>query len=183
MVTLGLVFHFHGSVMGEGAVAKYFADSSPRGLGMVALALTQPSHFVVFVLVMAVLAGWGRWRDGVLLFVVLVAVAFGNDAVLKPLVGRVKGSGLAFPSGHMVAACLSSVALCLVLAWRWPERAFWKIGLGVGASYALVVAWWLLSKRYHYPADVVGSVCVGVLSAGFVVWVRSRLGRGVVAKS
>jgi membrane-associated phospholipid phosphatase len=176
LLGLSIALHLHQALPGERAVADALASTIPHGLGRVALAATKPVNFFAVAALLALLAATHRMRDGVLLLVALVGTAVANDTVLKHLVGRVKDHGLAFPSGHATAGALVGVGLTLVLAWRWPQRRVWVLGAVLAALYELVVDWWLLSTRSHYPADVIGSLCVALLIGVLTHAAHVRLG-------
>jgi len=171
---LAVLFASHHSLWGENRVADLLANSSPRGLGWWALGLTQPTHFFVALGVLGVGALWVSWRESILLVLGLGGAAIANDRILKPLIGRIKGHGYAFPSGHASAACLISAGVVLLVYWLGAKRRYVVLAIVSALAYAAVVEWWLLSKRYHYPADVLGSLCYGILVAAALHLVHLR---------
>lgn len=179
LVGLGLLFRLHGHLPGEMHLAALLANTTPRGTGTVALALTDPPRFFAAVVVLGVLASRIAPRDGLLLGLGLGLAAVCNDVVLKHLVGRTKDLGLAFPSGHATAGALIGAGLTLLAAWTWPRRRIWLPTLLLAASYVLFVDWWLLSTRSHYPADVLGSLCVAALTAGLLDTLRNKLSTSI----
>ena len=162
---LATLFATHRSLPLEHYVTDALYQTSPRGLGWWALLVTQPTRFLWCAGGLVLVAGIHRWRDGFLIAVGVVGSVVANDVVLKPLIGRTKGLSYCFPSGHASAAVFVVVGATLCLAWRWPTRNYWVIGVVLGALYVGAVSWWLVSKGYHYPADVVGSWCYGLLVA------------------
>jgi membrane-associated phospholipid phosphatase len=126
-------------------------------------------------LVLAFLA-WRR-RDpkgaGLCLVAPTLAVVL-VEVVVKPLVGRHHGAGLAYPSGHATGAA-AVAALGLVLGHRWGGwRAAFSIAplaLALPAAMGLLVLW----LGWHYPTDVVGGTAMGF---GTVLAVAAALARG-----
>ena len=132
-------------------------------------------------LALGALAAWrrSRWQDFVRLAVALICATFVADHVLKPAVHRTRPfivtpavrviGGLpndpSFPSGHAANAFAAALVLSVVtpagrLAW-WP--------LAVAIAYSRVCL------GVHYPLDVAGGACVGLGSAGIVLFARRRL--------
>jgi len=110
------------------------------------------------------LAGVAWYRhDGRALTMCVVGPALAialTDVVLKPLVDRHLGPGLAYPSGHATgAAAVSVLALVLLHRWRgWRATARFApvaLALPVGTGLALV------RLAFHYPTDVVGGTAMG----------------------
>jgi membrane-associated phospholipid phosphatase len=93
-----------------------------------------------------------------------------TELVLKPLVGRTKGGGLAFPSGHTTGAfCVALVAgLALLKSGshglpRFPLVV--RLGLVAGGlALAGGTATAMVALRAHYATDVVGGVAVALLA-------------------
>lgn len=174
-MALALLFRLGGHLPGESGLAEYLADPQSPLIGHLATIVTSPYGFAASVGLIALVAGIHSWRDGLLLGTLLL-VAIGNDAVLKPVIGRTRGLHLAltFPSGHATAAALLAVGITCVTAWRWPTRRLWAITAMVGCCFALFVGWWLLAERDHLPADVLGSYCLAIFVGCALHGVRLR---------
>lgn len=104
------------------------------------------------------------------------------DQVLKPAVARPRPfdassevrlidrrpGGASFPSGHAANAAAGAYAVGRL----WPEGhvVLWTLAGSIALSRVYVGA--------HYPLDVIGGACVGLLCARFVIggtrWVLSR---------
>jgi membrane-associated phospholipid phosphatase len=84
-----------------------------------------------------------------------------TDSVLKPLIDRRHGVGLAYPSGHATGAA-AVAALSLVLFHRWGgwRSTAWFTPVAVALPLAMGLA--LVRLGYHYPTDVVGGTAMGV---------------------
>lgn len=87
-----------------------------------------------------------------------------TDAVAKPIVGRHRGGGLAYPSGHATGAAAVAV-VALLLLYRWGgSRAlvgFGPVALVLPAMMGLA----LVRFGWHYPTDVVGGTAMGAATA------------------
>ncbi len=87
--------------------------------------------------------------------VVVVAPFLASEfaGVLKPLFGRIKGEGLAYPSGHITVMVMVLGMLILAAGVRrwlvWIVAAFVTLGI-VGQAVS-----------YHYFTDAVGAVLLG----------------------
>ena len=104
------------------------------------------------------------------LIVVLPVVAVGASSVLKPVFGRMKEQGLAYPSGHTTVMVVLLGVLILAVGIRrwlvWAAVAFALLGI-LGQSVT-----------YHYFTDAVGSVLLGTslvcLALAVLRWARRR---------
>lgn len=105
------------------------------------------------------------------LIVVLPLIAVAASSVLKPVFGRMKEQGLAYPSGHTTVMVVVLGLLILAIGVRrwlvWAAVAFAALGI-LGQSVT-----------YHYFTDAVGSVLLGTslvcLAVAALRWVRRRL--------
>jgi membrane-associated phospholipid phosphatase len=112
-------------------------------------------------------------RPGRAVVLALIGPGLGGaltELVLKPLVGRTKGGGLAFPSGHTTGAfCVALVAaLALITSGSHGLPSLplvVRLGLGAaGLALAGGTATAMVALRAHYATDVVGGVAVSLLA-------------------
>lgn len=109
--------------------------------------------------------------------VVVAAPYLGAECarLLKPLFGRLKGEGLAYPSGHTTVMVMVLGMLILAAGIRrwlvWIAAAFATLGI-VGQAVT-----------YHYFTDAIGAVLLGTslvcLTAAAVRWIHRRTRRVV----
>ncbi len=94
---------------------------------------------------------------------------------LKPIFGRIKGEGLAYPSGHTTVMVMVLGMLILAAGLRrwlvWVVAAFATLGI-VGQAVT-----------YHYFTDAIGAVLLGTslvcMTAVAVRWIHRRTRRVV----
>ena len=112
-------------------------------------------------------------RPGRAVLLALVGPALGGiltELVLKPLVGRTIGGGLAFPSGHTTGAFSLALVAGLVLlpsgAHGLPGLPLMvRVGLAVGGlALAGGTATAMVALRAHYATDTLGGVGVAVVA-------------------
>jgi PAP2 superfamily protein len=122
----------------------------------------------VCALVAVAFAVRGRWRDGVVLFVVAGGGAALN-AIMKAaferprpeLWPRLPDQGFSFPSGHAMETTIVFGYFAYLIAREAPRRA--------GAAYlsaAVGIVLIALSRLYlgvHWPSDVIGGIAMGYL--------------------
>jgi undecaprenyl-diphosphatase len=124
--------------------------------------LGDPGPLAVLILLVA--AGAASMRRGVLFALVAPPLAvLATSVVLKPLVGRMLGEGLAYPSTHMtgVGAVLVVIWILVVCRQDWAPAVRGAVAvvlLAVGA----VQAGTLSALSLHYATDTVGGACVAV---------------------
>lgn len=104
------------------------------------------------------------------LILVVPIIGLAASSVLKPVFGRMKEQGLAYPSGHTTVMVVVLGMVILAAGARrwlvWAAAAF--AGLGILGQ----------SVTYHYFTDGVGAVLLGTslvcLAATAVRWARRR---------
>jgi undecaprenyl-diphosphatase len=103
------------------------------------------------------------------LVLAIALAAFASDAVLKPLVGRMRPfmhdtarsvigtlpSSMSFPSGHTANAVAGAVVLSAIAPGA--RLVWWSLAAGVAYSRIYL--------GMHYPLDVLGGAIVGFLAA------------------
>ena len=108
------------------------------------LHLGDPQTVIAFTLLLGVVAGTrGHWRAVALAVAGTAVAVMLTELVLKPLVGRHIGHGLAFPSGHTTGAFAVAVAAVVFLfadrGVRTPLRVVLivlSLGLAAGVAAA-----------------------------------------------
>ncbi|MGA3153759.1 MAG: phosphatase PAP2 family protein [Streptosporangiaceae bacterium] len=147
---------------------------------LVGLGDPLPVTVIVVVLLLACAAA-RRWRGALLLAVAVPSAAALTELALKPLVGRLLGGGLSFPSGHATGMFALAAAIgVLLLGPPRPRRpAVLRVVLGLcayAAAGAVAVA--LVSLHLHYFTDTVAGAAVGtavVLATAFLLdWLCAR---------
>ncbi|NQW23260.1 MAG: phosphatase PAP2 family protein [SAR202 cluster bacterium] len=169
----------------EGAIQRFQALRT-GWLDDLALAFASFGHTLVFLPVMAVLAGGlaitRRHADAFMVVAGLAVIALGNG--LKELVDRPRPeyhmigpdpSSLSFPSGHaLLAVILGGMVVYLI------EQLVKPIALrrGIQAGIILVVLAMGASRVYmgvHWPSDVIGSYVFGVTALVGLVSLRNGI--------
>ena len=166
-VVLGVLAVRYARDPRAGRVDRLLADLVPiphgpaAAVGEALVVLGDPVPVAVAILVLAVLAWWGRGGRGLALVLVGPPAAMVTTSlVLKPIIGRTRGGELALPSGHTTAvASLAVVAALLVLGSDLSRRAR---AAGATGLVLLVVAVGasLVGRGYHYPTDVLAALAV-----------------------
>jgi undecaprenyl-diphosphatase len=138
------------------------------------VSLADPASIVAICALLAALFFVTGRRRAVVLAAVGPAAAVGfTEFVLKPLVGRRLGAGLAFPSGHTTAAVSVALVVVVVLLGpsrpRWPAAARWAAS-ALALACAAMVAVALVGSGYHYATDTIGGFCVATTVVPAVAW-------------
>ncbi len=151
-----------GEVRPGGLLPGHHLRLWPAGLGHELVDWAFPLGAVVVALALAGLA-WYRHdlRAAALCLLGPALAVLATDSVLKPLVDRHHGGGLAYPSGHATgAAAVAALAVLLFHRWRGWRAAAWFAPVALALPAAMGLA--LVRLRYHYPTDVVGGTAMGV---------------------
>jgi len=113
-----------------------------------------------------------RWWRRFGAFVVVALLTTPISELLKAAVARprppyqlVHAGGSAFPSGHALAAAVTSIAIVLAFTVRGRARA---VGLVVAALYVMAMAWSRTELGVHWLTDVMAGALLG---AGLTVGV------------
>ena len=128
-----------------------------------ALAFTHLSSFTrpaVIVIGAAIAAGACLPRDRPRALACLIApplALLACELVAKPLVGRMLGGVLSYPSGSAVGAAALAAVAVLATPARWRP---WIAG--PASAYALWVALAVVALRWHYPTDALAGLAFGV---------------------
>jgi membrane-associated phospholipid phosphatase len=152
---------------------KVMLDSRTEVLTALALVFNAIGLAWVHVPLRAGVTGWlawrRRWRDAVV-FAATWAISWSASGLAKTAVGRgrppaadalVHASSASYPSGHVITAASTSVALVLVLAPA-GQRARWWV---VSAAVTLGMMWSRTYLGVHWASDVIGGAIIGVAVA------------------
>jgi len=126
-----------------------FEDSPVRHLAV----LTNPLILVVLGLSVVGAALYRRWWRFAAVAVVFPLAAYLFVQVIKPLFGRNKGGGLAYPSGHLTTTTIL-VGLFVLVA----GGALWAVLIAVGYVALAMVG---VGVTFHYFTDTIGGVLLG----------------------
>ena len=126
-----------------------FADSPARQLAV----LVNPWVLAVLGLSVLGVALYRRWWRFAAVTVVVPPAAYLFVQFIKPLFGREKGAGLAYPSGHLTTTTVL-VGLFVLVA----GSALWAVLVAVGYVALAKVG---VGVTFHYFTDTVGGVLLG----------------------
>jgi membrane-associated phospholipid phosphatase len=145
-----------------------------RAVSEVVASVGGPAPTAVVLLVLAVIAWRVRGGRGLALVLMGPPTAMVTTSLaLKPLVGRMRGDELAFPSGHTTSVTsLAVAAAVLFLGVPGVSRARRALVVVALAGVVASVAVSLVARDHHYATDTLGAVGVAlavVLAAALVV--------------
>lgn len=123
---------------------------------------------ITAVVALAMLIGWKRWLEPLVVAVPLAleALCFITVTTLvgrhRPDVPRLEGSpiGSSYPSGHMAAAVAYS-AIVVVIFWHTRKRWIRALAVFVGVLVPLCVGVSRIYRGMHYFTDVVAGALLG----------------------
>ncbi|KRL63763.1 phosphatase PAP2 family protein [Lactobacillus psittaci] len=126
--------------------------------------LANTSMVVIYTIILVLLLLWRKHYDLAKFAVFVMALANGNNWLIKHLVMRhrpsvhhlVKATGYSFPSGHSAGSmslCLVLFIVVLVLMKKGKLKNFLLICLPI---IPLIIGMSRIYVRVHYPSDVLG---------------------------
>jgi membrane-associated phospholipid phosphatase len=123
--------------------------------------LGSPTFAAIWVTVAALVAY--AWRDNVAVAVCVAGPVLAGVAgtVAKPVVHRMIGPALAYPSGHAtLAAALAAVIVWMVYRRRGRHAA--ALTAIAAAAIPLAVSIAVVRLGWHYSTDAIGGIALGV---------------------
>jgi undecaprenyl-diphosphatase len=138
---------------------------------------------VIIAIVIVLAALWRAGKD--LVFLVTLLVLRLLATLLKPLFDsprptaslvEIHGSfdGTGFPSGHAITGMTMALGLSII-TWRWARHR--RVALAAIALLllcALLIGLARVWSGAHWPSDVLGGYCVGVMIVSLAVLIRDR---------
>jgi len=119
-----------------------------------------------------------RYREAVLVVIILVAVTAGSEGV-KQLTARVRPSGTgdgipgvvySYPSGH-VLECLTILGMVALRFWRTTRHDRLRVVLVVAVVIEVIlVGIARLALNEHFPTDLIGGFLGAVTALGAYAW-------------
>lgn len=154
-----------GWVVGKGStpIDDWFQSGRHSLLRYLLFFSDSRTVFAALLVGAAIIGRQRGWRIAAIVLITPV-LAVSTISPLKQVFGRMKGDGIAYPSGHTtwMVVTLGMVVIGLgVTAWRLTAAIIWAL-LGIVG----------ISVTFHYFTDAVGSVLLGtscvVIGAYFV---------------
>jgi membrane-associated phospholipid phosphatase len=174
------VFPFDQPLLDAGQRLSPYMDAW-RGLSDSA---NFPLIAVGVAIVLSLLA-FRRWREAVIVVVLLVAVTAGSE-IVKQLVARPRPQGYdeatvgivySFPSGHVLEA-VTMYGIIAVLVWRSALPTVLRVLIPlVFTMVVILVAIARVAVAAHYPSDVLASAFCGLGCLALFAWSAAILER------
>jgi undecaprenyl-diphosphatase len=134
---------------------------------------------------------WGqRYREAIVVVVMLVAVTAGSEAV-KELTARPRPSGsgdgipgvvYSFPSGHILE-CMTILGTVVIRFWRTTAHLLLRWVLAVAVTIeVLLVGLARMALNEHYPTDLLGGLFGATAALALYAWFTRRGGWADVYK-
>jgi len=159
-----------------------------RGLGVtpgVWGALSESANIPLIVIGFGIVA-WllltHRWREALVVFLMLAAITAGSEGV-KQLIARPRPSGTdpnipgvvySYPSGHVLEA-MTILGLITIRAWRTRRPLILRSSLVIAvAVWVTLVGLARLGLAAHYPSDVLAGVLGSAAALGIYGWLTRR---------
>jgi membrane-associated phospholipid phosphatase len=149
----------------DGRLVARFSDHVGLARGLADLGGPGPVLLAVSALVIAMLA-LGRLRGALLAAIAPAVATLITEAILKPLVGRIQ-LGQAYPSGHATGFCAVAFVVVVLALDQRPGRLPRPVQLIVCSGALLLVGCVciaLVAAHYHFATDVIGGVCVALVT-------------------
>jgi len=145
------------------------------------LADTTVKVVVTTIVATAMLIGWRRWREPLMVVVALVLEATCFIIVTtivgrqRPDVARLESSPVdsSYPSGH-VAAAVTYGAIIVVVFWHTSSRWLRTLSVAIVAAIAFAVAYSRVYRGMHYLSDVIMGSLLGAASVAATAFILRR---------
>jgi undecaprenyl-diphosphatase len=150
--------------------------------------LSESANFPLIAVGIAIVVGlllFHRWREAIVVVVLLVAVTVGSE-IIKQLVARPRPPGYdestvgivySFPSGHVLEA-VTMYGIIAVLVWRSALPAVLRVLVPlVFLVVVILVGIARVAVAAHYPSDVLASALAGIGCVALFAWSSAVLTR------